>query len=96
MAQGEVERKGARQRSAAVQAAKQGRWIGGRRAFGFEPDGVTVREAEAALIEQGYVDVLAGESLGEIARRWNAAGVVTGAGPRVASRRSERRAHQPA
>jgi site-specific DNA recombinase len=37
VAQGEVERKGARQRSAAVQAAKQGRWIGGRRAFGYDP-----------------------------------------------------------
>ena len=31
VAQGEVERKGARQRSAAVQAANQGRWVGGRR-----------------------------------------------------------------
>ena len=71
VAQGEVERKSARQRSAAVQAAKQGRWVGGRRAFGYETDGVTVREDEAALIKQGYADVLAGESLGEIARRWN-------------------------
>lgn len=77
VAQGEVERKGARQRSAAVQAAKQGRWIGGRRAFGYESDGVTIREDEAALIKQGYSDVLAGESLAEIARRWNAAGFET-------------------
>ena len=77
VAQGEVERKSARQRSAAVQAAQQGRWVGGRRAFGYEADGVTVREDEAALIKQGYADVLAGESLGEIARRWNAAGFIT-------------------
>ena len=48
VAQGEVERKSARQRSAAVQAAAQGRWVGGRRAFGYEADGVTVREDEAA------------------------------------------------
>ena len=75
VAQGEVERKGARQRSAAVQAAKQGRWVGGRRAFGYEADGVTIREDEAALIKQGYADVLAGESLGEIARRWTASGI---------------------
>lgn len=75
VAQGEVERKGARQRSAAVQAAKQGRWVGGRRAFGYEPDGVTIREAEAALIKQAYADVLAGESLGEVTRRWIASGV---------------------
>ena len=52
VAQGEVERKGARQRSAAVQAAKQGRWVGGRRAFGYEADGVTIREDEAALIKR--------------------------------------------
>ena len=63
VAQGEVERKGARQKAAVVQAAKQGRWVGGRRAFGYEPDGVTVREAEAALIRQGYTDILAGESI---------------------------------
>jgi site-specific DNA recombinase len=80
VAQGEVERKSARQRSAAVQAAQQGRWIGGRRAFGYETDGVTVREDEADLIKQGYIDVLAGESLGEIARRWNSTGLVTGQG----------------
>ncbi|WP_261876585.1 recombinase family protein [Mycobacterium marinum] len=75
VAQGEVERKGARQRSAAVQAAKQGRWVGGRRAFGYEADGVTIRETEAALIKQGYADVLAGESLSEVARRWDASGI---------------------
>ena len=80
VAQGEVERKSARQRSAAIQAAQQGRWVGGRRAFGFEADGVTVREDEAALIKQGYADVLAGESLAEVARRWNAAGSITSRG----------------
>jgi site-specific DNA recombinase len=80
VAQGEVERKGARQRSAAEQAAKQGRWVGGRRAFGYEADGVTICESEAALIKQGYADVLAGESLAEIARRWDAAGYVTSHG----------------
>lgn len=80
VAQGEVERKSARQRSAVAQAAKQGRWCGGRRAFGYEPDGVTVHEDEAVIIKQGYADVLAGESLSEIARRWNAAGFTTGQG----------------
>jgi DNA invertase Pin-like site-specific DNA recombinase len=80
VAQGEVERKSARQRSAAVQAAQQGRWVGGRRAFGYKADGVTVREDEAALIRQGYAEVLAGESLGEIARRWNSAGFITSHG----------------
>jgi site-specific DNA recombinase len=77
VAQGEVERTGARQRSAAVQAAQQGRWIGGRRAFGYEADGVTVREDEAALVKAGFADVLAGESTSEVARRWDAAGFAT-------------------
>ncbi|APE15704.1 hypothetical protein BOH72_11220 [Mycobacterium sp. WY10] len=80
VAEGEVERKSARQRSAAIQAAEQGRWVGGRRAFGFEPDGVTVRESEAVHIKQGYADVLAGESVSEIARRWNSFGCITGQG----------------
>lgn len=77
VAQGEVERKSARQRSAVAQAAKQGRWVGGRRAFGFDDDGVTVREDEAALIKQGYAEALAGESLAQIAKHWNEAGAIT-------------------
>lgn len=83
VAQGEVERKAARQRSAVVQAAKQGRWVGGRRPFGYESDGMTVRESEAALIRQAYADVIAGESLLEVARRWTAAGAVTTQGSTV-------------
>lgn len=76
VAQGEVERKSARQRSAAEQAARLGRWVGGRRPFGYEADGVTVRETEAALIRQAYDDILVGESCHAIARRWNALGVM--------------------
>ena len=77
VAQGEVERKSARQRSAVVQAAKAGKRVSGRRAFGYEPDGVTIRKPEAALIRQGYADILAGESLGEVARRWSASKFTT-------------------
>lgn len=77
VAQGEVERKSARQRDAIIQAAAQGRWVGGRRAFGYESDGVTVREHEAAAIRAGYAAVLAGEPLTHIARAWNTAGYVT-------------------
>ena len=78
VAQGEVERKSARQRSALAQAAKQGRWHGGKRPFGYEKDGRTVREAEAELIRRAYLDVIDGESLATIARRLNAAGAHTG------------------
>ncbi len=75
VAQGEVERKSARQRSAVAQAAAQGRWVGGRRAFGYEPDGMTLRPDEAAAVAEAYRALLAGESLGAIARTWNAAGL---------------------
>lgn len=77
VAQGEVERKSARQRSAVRQAAKQGRWTGGRRAFGWESDGVTPRPDEVEVILAGYDDVLAGESTSEVARRWTATGLPT-------------------
>ncbi len=77
VAQGEVERKGARQRSASLQAAKAGLPHKGRRAFGYENDGVTIREDEAALIRQGYADVIAGESLGAVSRKWTESGIPT-------------------
>ncbi|MDV6291648.1 recombinase family protein [Rhodococcus aetherivorans] len=82
VAQGEVERKSARQRAAVAQAAAQGRWVGGRRAFGYEADGVTLRSGEAAAVEAGYRAVLAGEPLTEIAAAWDAAGFDTPQGRR--------------
>ncbi|ASR87211.1 serine integrase [Mycobacterium phage LastHope] len=75
VAQGEIERKSARQLSQARQAAKAGKWVGGRRPFGYEADGMTIRDCEADLVRQGYADILAGESLAEVARRWNTAGM---------------------
>jgi site-specific DNA recombinase len=65
-----------RLRRAFDQKAAEGRPHGAR-AFGYEPDGVTIRQAEAELLGEAAVDVLAGESLNAIARRWNAAGVLT-------------------
>lgn len=50
----------------------------GPRAFGYEDDGLTIRESEAALIRQAAADVLDGTaSLNAIARRWDDAGVDT-------------------
>ncbi len=86
--QGEMERKSARQRSAAAQAAQQGRWVGGRRAFGYERDGVTIRHNEANLIRQGYREVLNGASMADIARTWNAAGANTPQGRRDGASKS--------
>lgn len=62
----------------AVQAGKPGG--GGNRAHGYERDGVTVVEAEAALIREACARYLAGEGLISIARSWNNAGVVTAMG----------------
>ena len=56
--------------------AEQGRPHGGR-AFGYDADGMTIRPDEAALLKQAAKDVLAGESLAAIARRWNDLGVLT-------------------
>jgi len=74
----EVEMKSDRQRRANDQAAKAGKWTGGRRPFGYESDGVTVREDEAAAVRDGYVALLAGVPIAGIAREWNSRGLVTG------------------
>jgi site-specific DNA recombinase len=65
-----------RQRRANLQAAQQGRRMGGRRPFGFEQD-MTIRENEATAIRQAFEDVLAGVSLSQVARDWNSAGLLT-------------------
>lgn len=72
------------------QVASTGRPRTSKRAFGYscirDPacqlpgclhDGVSVLPGEAELLRQAARDVLAGESLTGIARRWNAAGVLT-------------------
>lgn len=81
VARAEIERKSARQRRASDQRAQSGRPpAGGRRAFGFGPDGTSTHEDEAPAIEAGYRDLLAGASLRSIAARWNTAGLTTAAG----------------
>ncbi|MFI9550888.1 recombinase family protein [Nonomuraea endophytica] len=58
------------------QQAEEGRCGGGGRRFGFEPDGITKRPHEAAVIKK-YTDLaLTDASLKEIARDMRAAGVV--------------------
>lgn len=65
-----------RLRRASDQRAAEGRPHGAR-AFGYEPDGMTIREAEATLLRAAAADVLDGVSLNAIARRWNDLGVLT-------------------
>lgn len=57
--------------------AASGGYNGGKRPFGFERDGVTVREGEAELIRDAAARVVAGESLRSIARHWTDLGVST-------------------
>ena len=82
VARGEVERKGARQKRAQQQAAQEGRPAGGRRAFGYESDGLTVKDDEAELVKAAYVDLLQGASLKSIAKRWNDGEMLTTVGNR--------------
>jgi site-specific DNA recombinase len=78
LARFEIELKSDRQLAASRQAALAGRRVGGRRPFGYEADGVTVRLHEAAAVRDGFRAVLAGVPLGEIARDWNRRGFTTG------------------
>lgn len=66
----EAERVQERVRRAKQQAATKGLYRGGRRPFGYERDGVTVRESEADMIRQATRDVLAGRSLRAVAHEW--------------------------
>lgn len=70
----ESEHKGERVRAARRQAAEQGRWQGGCRPFGFEPDGTTLRPQEAAAIAHASEAIVAGASLRSVVRELNETG----------------------
>ena len=76
----EVEHAVERMQRAKQRSADAGTWKGGRRPFGYEPDGVTIREAEAQLLRSGVDAILAGASVRSVARDWNAAGSTTATG----------------
>jgi site-specific DNA recombinase len=78
----ESELKAERVHRAKQQAQADGKWLGGRRPLGYEPDGVTLRESEADEIRAAIRDVLVGDSLRSIATRWNAASMTTVTGKR--------------
>ncbi|MGD7705493.1 recombinase family protein [Microlunatus sp. Y2014] len=82
-AQYEVEQKGERQRSSNRAKALEGKvFKGGRRCFGYEPDGVTIRESEAETIRWAFDHFLSGGSLGHVARVWNESGLYPPQGKR--------------
>lgn len=67
---------------ARLRQATAGQFGGGKRRYGYEPDGVTVRESEAAEIRQAVDAVLAGVSLRQITLSLRERGVPTAAGGR--------------
>lgn len=76
----EVEHSMDRMRRSKQRVAEAGQWKGGRRPFGFESDGVTVRDVEANLIRSACDSILAGATVASLAREWNQAGVTTTTG----------------
>lgn len=72
----ESEHKGERQRAANVQRAASGRWQTANRAFGYTLDGQPL-EPEASAVRKAVRDVLAGKSIQQVSREWNAAGLKT-------------------
>jgi site-specific DNA recombinase len=79
-AQHEVDHARERMKRAKVQAAKDGKYRGGKRPYGFERDGVTHREEEADVIRHATKAVLAGRSLRAVCRDLNAEGHLTSGG----------------
>src|SRR5262249_47949882 len=69
-----------RVRVAKAEGARIGRYGGGPRPFGYEHDGVTIRETEAILVRELYDRVIGGEGLPAIARDWQDRGIVNGNG----------------
>lgn len=77
---GEVEDIQERQSDRKQQLIAAGEWTGGRRPYGYEADGVTVRPAEQEPGVNAVKRLLAGDSARSIFGEWNAAGLTTTAG----------------
>lgn len=75
--QHEVERMQERQLRSKQQMLEQGKYRGGPRPYGFENDGVTIREAEAQVIRDSTTSIIAGRTLAAVARELNEQGLKT-------------------
>ena len=81
VARGESEHKSARLRRKHAELAERGmKPGGGKRRYGFEADGLTICEPEAARIREATALVLAGATIRSIVTRWNDEGVTTAGG----------------
>lgn len=76
----ESDHRSARIKAASRQRATRGGWNGGRRCYGWEPDGLTPREAEAAELRSAADQIVMGVSLRSIVSDLNARGVSTTTG----------------
>ena len=76
----EVEHAVERLRAARLQSVRAGKWAGGRRPFGYEADGVTVRPDEAAEVLAATERIIDGRSLRSVAADMNRRGVATSTG----------------
>lgn len=76
----EVEHSVERQQTAKRQAAAAGKWGGGRRPYGYEADGITVRPDEATVVLVTTDAILLGASLRAQAAKLNESGSVTSTG----------------
>ncbi|KRB38811.1 recombinase family protein [Microbacterium sp. Root180] len=74
-ARGEVDNMKDRIKRQKEQAAQSGQYRGGPRPFGYEKDGVTVRESEAAIVREATDAILAGRTMTSVARELAARGV---------------------
>lgn len=83
VARSEVERKGARQKSANKQRADKGHWQFSRRPYGYKRVNgeITIVESEAEIVREGYRRYIAGETYYAISNDWNERGVQTFSGP---------------
>jgi site-specific DNA recombinase len=81
VARHESEHKAERIRRKHLELAEAGKVVGGgTRPFGFEPDRLTIREADAELVREAARRVLAGDSLRGICTDWNRRAVPTSTG----------------
>jgi hypothetical protein len=83
----EVRKTSKRGRRASNANGKAGSFSGGRRPFGYEPDGMTIRNGsvpgtidERTAIREAVAAVLGGATVRAIAKDWNARGILTTAG----------------
>lgn len=72
-----------RTRDSKADMASQGMWGGGRRPFGYERDGVTIRPSEAEGLRWAAGQILAGKSLAEITAHLASQGLTTSSGKAV-------------